>query len=195
MEQNGHARGDGVTSRRDGRAPHPDTHTMWSIVGAGCGPQGHPRLRPGGPQDACINKVFRRARTRWPLRAASPRRSATWAGRLAWHTCITVKGADWLGDQDAIGILCRNARGVYGGALTAALSRTDAAASTTPFGGMTPEYGEAPRRAAYCAAADAAGQPCCTPSMRQSLKNRRVLHEYFAIDLMMIRRRLPCVVA
>ena len=101
----------------------------------------------------------------------------------------TVKGADWLGDQDAIEYLCRNAPEAvyelehYG----VPFSRTeDGRIYQRPFGGMTTEYGEGPPAQRTCAAADRTGHAMLHTLYGQSLKHAAEFFiEYFAIDLMM----------
>ncbi len=101
----------------------------------------------------------------------------------------TVKGADWLGDQDAIEYLCRNAPEAvyelehYG----VPFSRTeDGRIYQRPFGGMTTEYGEGPPAQRTCAAADRTGHAMLHTLYGQSLQHSAEFFiEYFAIDLMM----------
>ena len=106
-----------------------------------------------------------------------------------WHMYDTVKGADWLGDQDAIEYLCRHAPEAvyelehYG----VPFSRTeDGRIYQRPFGGMTTEYGEGPPAQRTCAAADRTGHAMLHTLYGQSLKHAAEFFiEYFAIDLMM----------
>jgi succinate dehydrogenase / fumarate reductase flavoprotein subunit len=101
----------------------------------------------------------------------------------------TVKGADWLGDQDAIEYLCRNAPEAvyeldhYG----VPFSRTeDGRIYQRPFGGMTTHYGEGPPALRTAAAADRTGHAMLHTLYGQSLKqSAEFFIEYFAIDLMM----------
>ena len=101
----------------------------------------------------------------------------------------TVKGADWLGDQDAIEYLCRNAPEAvyelehYG----VPFSRTeDGRIYQRPFGGMTTDYGEGPPAQRTCAAADRTGHAMLHTLYGQSLRHSAEFFiEYFAIDLIM----------
>jgi succinate dehydrogenase / fumarate reductase flavoprotein subunit len=106
-----------------------------------------------------------------------------------WHMYDTVKGADWLGDQDAIEYLCRNAPEAvyeldhYG----VPFSRTeDGRIYQRPFGGMTTHYGEGPPALRTAAAADRTGHAMLHTLYGQSLRqSAEFFIEYFAIDLMM----------
>ena len=85
------------------------------VVGAGgSGMRAALELARRGPAASrCSPRCSRRARTRWPRRAASPRRSATSSeDNWHWHMYDTVKGSDYLGDQDAIEYMCRTANEV-----------------------------------------------------------------------------------
>jgi succinate dehydrogenase / fumarate reductase flavoprotein subunit len=96
----------------------------------------------------------------------------------------TVKGSDWLGDQDAIEYLCRNAPAAvyelehYG----LPFSRTeDGKIYQRPFGGMTTEFGEGPAAQRTCAAADRTGHAMLHTLYGQSLRNSAEFFiEYFA---------------
>ena len=106
-----------------------------------------------------------------------------------WHMYDTVKGSDWLGDQDAIEYLCRNAPDAvyelehYG----VPFSRTeDGKIYQRPFGGMTTDFGEGPPAQRTCAAADRTGHAMLHTLYGQSLRHSAEFFvEYFAIDLMM----------
>ena len=106
-----------------------------------------------------------------------------------WHMYDTVKGADWLGDQDAIEYLCRNAPAAvyelehYG----VPFSRTeDGKIYQRPFGGMTTEFGEGPPAQRTCAAADRTGHAMLHTLYGQALRHKcEFFIEYFAIDLIM----------
>jgi succinate dehydrogenase / fumarate reductase flavoprotein subunit len=101
----------------------------------------------------------------------------------------TVKGSDWLGDQDAIEYLCRNAPDAvyelehYG----MPFSRTEAGKIyQRPFGGMTTEFGEGPPAQRTCAAADRTGHAMLHTLYGQSLRHSADFFiEYFALDLIM----------
>ena len=105
-----------------------------------------------------------------------------------WHMYDTVKGSDWLGDQDAIEYMCREAVPAihelehFG----VPFSRTeDGRIYQRPFGGHMSEYGKAPVPRA-CAAADRTGHAILHTLYQQSLKhNAEFFVEYFALDLIM----------
>jgi succinate dehydrogenase / fumarate reductase flavoprotein subunit len=105
-----------------------------------------------------------------------------------WHMYDTVKGSDWLGDQDAIEYLCRNAPAAvyelehWG----VPFSRTsDGKIYQRAFGGMTKNYGEAPIQRT-CAAADRTGHAMLHTMYGQSLAHSTEFFiEYFALDLIM----------
>ncbi|MCK5431468.1 MAG: succinate dehydrogenase flavoprotein subunit, partial [Gammaproteobacteria bacterium] len=105
-----------------------------------------------------------------------------------WHMYDTVKGSDWLGDQDAIEYMCREAvpsvielehQGVP-------FSRTEEGKIyQRPFGGMTTNYGEGIAQRT-CAAADRTGHAILHTLYQQSLKHEAEFFiEYFALDLIM----------
>jgi succinate dehydrogenase / fumarate reductase flavoprotein subunit len=160
------------------------------IVGAGgAGLRAALGMSAGGFSTACISKVFP---TRSHTVAAQGGISAA-LGNLdednwRYHMYDTVKGADWLGDQDAIEYMCRNA-------IPAVLeleqfgvpfSRTaDGKIYQRPFGGHTREYGkEMVRRA--CAAADRTGHAILHTLYQQCLKHKtKFFVEYIALDLIM----------
>ena len=106
-----------------------------------------------------------------------------------WHMYDTVKGADWLGDQDAIEYMCRHANAAvyelehYG----VPFSRTeDGHIYQRPFGGMTTEFGEGPPAQRTAAAADRTGHAMLHTLYGQSLRHSaQFFIEYFAIDLIM----------
>jgi succinate dehydrogenase / fumarate reductase flavoprotein subunit len=105
-----------------------------------------------------------------------------------WHMYDTVKGSDWLGDQDAIEYMCKEAPDAiielehYG----VPFSRTeDGKIYQRPFGGMTTRYGEGTAQRT-CAAADRTGHAMLHTLYQQSLKHDAEFYiEYFAVDLMM----------
>ena len=142
-----------------------------------------------GLKTACITKVFP---TRSHTVAAQGGVGAA-LGNMAednwvWHMYDTVKGADWLGDQDAIEYMCREAIPAvhelehYG----VPFSRTpDGKIYQRPFGGHMRNFGEAPVQRA-CAAADRTGHAILHTLYQQSLKHKAEFFvEYFALDLMM----------
>ncbi|MHB1207785.1 MAG: succinate dehydrogenase flavoprotein subunit [Rhodospirillaceae bacterium] len=142
-----------------------------------------------GLKTACITKVFP---TRSHTVAAQGGVGAA-LGNMAednwvWHMYDTVKGADWLGDQDAIEYMCREAIPAvhelehYG----VPFSRTpEGKIYQRPFGGHMRNFGEAPVQRA-CAAADRTGHAILHTLYQQSLKhNAEFFVEYFALDMMM----------
>ena len=160
------------------------------VVGAGgAGLRATLGLAEQGLSTACLSKVFP---TRSHTVAAQGGISAA-LGNMGpddwrWHMYDTVKGADWLGDQDAIEYMCKEAPASvielehYG----VPFSRTeDGRIYQRPFGGMTTEFGKgiAQRTAA---AADRTGHAMLHTLYQQSLKHSAEFFiEYFAIDLIM----------
>ncbi len=161
------------------------------VVGAGgAGLRATFGLAQKGLSTACITKVFP---TRSHTVAAQGGISAALGnmGPDDWrfHFYDTIKGSDWLGDQDAIEYMCREAipaiielehQGVP-------FSRTeDGRIYQRPFGGMTTQYGEGPAAHRTCAAADRTGHAILHTLYQQSLKHdARFFVEYFALDLIM----------
>ncbi len=160
------------------------------VVGAGgAGLRATMGLAAAGLKTACITKVFP---TRSHTVAAQGGIGAA-LGNMAedsweWHMYDTVKGSDWLGDQDAIEYMCRAAIPAvqelehFG----VPFSRTpDGKIYQRPFGGHMRNYGEAPVQRA-CAAADRTGHAILHTLYQQCLKyDAEFFVEYFAIDLMM----------
>ena len=105
-----------------------------------------------------------------------------------WHMYDTVKGSDWLGDQDAIEYLCRNApEAVYElEHFGVPFSRTEEGKIyQRPFGGMTTEFGKGIAQRT-CAAADRTGHAILHTLYGQCVKNdTEFFIEYFAMDLIM----------
>jgi succinate dehydrogenase / fumarate reductase flavoprotein subunit len=161
------------------------------VVGAGgAGLRATLGMAAEGLNTACITKVFP---TRSHTVAAQGGISAALANMgeddWRWHMFDTIKGSDWLGDQDAIEYMCRNAvESVielehYG----VPFSRTEEGKIyQRPFGGMTTHYGEGPAAQRTCAAADRTGHAILHTLYTQSLKyNAQFFVEYFALDLLM----------
>lgn len=160
------------------------------VVGAGgAGLRATFGMAAQGLSTACITKVFP---TRSHTVAAQGGMSAA-LGNMGeddwrWHMYDTIKGSDWLGDQDAIEYMCKEAIPAvielehYG----VPFSRTDAGEIyQRPFGGMTTNYGEGTAQRT-CAAADRTGHAILHTLYQQSLKHdAKFLIEYFAIDLVM----------
>ena len=160
------------------------------IIGAGgAGLRATFGLAEAGFKTACITKVFP---TRSHTVAAQGGISAA-LGNMGdddwrWHMYDTIKGSDWLGDQDAIEYMCKEAPDAvielehYG----VPFSRTeDGLIYQRPFGGMTTHYGEGTAQRT-CAAADRTGHAMLHTLYQQSLKHDAEFYiEYFAVDLMM----------
>jgi hypothetical protein len=161
------------------------------VVGAGgAGLRAALGAAQAGLKTACITKVFP---TRSHTVAAQGGISAA-LGNMGeddwrWHMYDTVKGSDWLGDQDAIEYSAANApEGVYElEHWGVPFSRTEEGKIyQRPFGGMTTEFGEGPRCSAPAPPPTAPATPCCTRSMASALRNSTEFFiEYFAIDLIM----------
>ncbi len=170
------------------------------VVGAGgSGLRSTFGLAEAGFTTACITKVFP---TRSHTVAAQGGISAA-LGNMGeddwrWHMYDTVKGADWLGDQDAIEYMCKEAPKAvielehYG----VPFSRTEEGKIyQRPFGGMTTHFGEGTAQRT-CAAADRTGHAMLHTLYQQSLKHdAEFFIEYFAIDLIMIDGECRGVVA
>ncbi len=160
------------------------------VVGAGgAGLRATVGCSQAGLRTACISKVFP---TRSHTVAAQGGISAS-LGNMGpddwrWHMYDTVKGSDWLGDQDSIEYLCRNAPAAvyelehWG----VPFSRTEEGKIyQRPFGGMTTDYGKGIAQRT-CAAADRTGHAILHTLYGQALKNNTEFFiEYFAIDLIM----------
>jgi succinate dehydrogenase / fumarate reductase flavoprotein subunit len=161
------------------------------VVGAGgAGLRATFGMAQKGLSTACISKVFP---TRSHTVAAQGGISAA-LGNMGeddwrWHMYDTVKGSDWLGDQDAIEYMCREAADAiielehYG----VPFSRTkEGKIYQRPFGGMTKNFGEGGPAQRTCAAADRTGHAILHTLYQQSLKHdAQFFIEYFALDLIM----------
>jgi succinate dehydrogenase / fumarate reductase flavoprotein subunit len=160
------------------------------VVGAGgSGLRATLGLAEAGLSTACITKVFP---TRSHTVAAQGGISAALGnmGEDDWrfHMYDTVKGSDWLGDQDAIELMCKEAPAAvielehYG----MPFSRTnDGRIYQRPFGGMTTHYGKGTAHRT-CAAADRTGHAMLHTLYQQSLRHSATFFiEFFAIDLIM----------
>jgi succinate dehydrogenase / fumarate reductase flavoprotein subunit len=161
------------------------------VIGAGgAGLRATLGMSSKGLSTACITKVFP---TRSHTVAAQGGISAA-LGNMGeddwrWHAFDTIKGSDWLGDQDAIEYMCSEAPDAiielehYG----VPFSRTkEGKIYQRPFGGMTTNYGEGSAAQRTCAAADRTGHAILHTLYQQSLKhNAKFFIEYFALDLIM----------
>ncbi|HEX7968399.1 MAG TPA: succinate dehydrogenase flavoprotein subunit [Stellaceae bacterium] len=159
------------------------------VGGGGAGLRATLGMTIAGLNTACISKVFP---TRSHTVAAQGGISAA-LGNMGeddwrWHMYDTVKGSDWLGDQDAIEYMCRNAIPAvielehYG----VPFSRTEEGKIyQRPFGGHMVHYGKALAKRA-CAAADRTGHAMIHTLYQQCLRNNaQFFVEYFALDLIM----------
>jgi succinate dehydrogenase / fumarate reductase flavoprotein subunit len=161
------------------------------VVGAGgAGLRATLGLAEAGLKTANVTKLF-------PTRSHTVAAQGGISGALGnmgkddwrWHFFDTVKGSDWLGDQDAIEYMTREAIPAiielehYG----VPFSRTpEGKIYQRPFGGMTTEFGKGPPAQRTCAAADRTGHAMLHTLYQQSLKCRAQFYiEYFALDLLM----------
>jgi succinate dehydrogenase flavoprotein subunit len=175
----------------NGKAYPIEDHT-YDVVVVGAGGAGLRAVvgcSEAGLRTACITKVFP---TRSHTVAAQGGISAS-LGNMhpddwRWHMYDTVKGSDWLGDQDAIEYMVRNAPDAvyelehWG----VPFSRTeDGKIYQRPFGGMTTDYGKGQAQRT-CAAADRTGHAMLHTMYGQSLRHSAEFYiEFFAIDLIM----------
>jgi succinate dehydrogenase / fumarate reductase flavoprotein subunit len=161
------------------------------VVGAGgSGLRAALGAAQSGLKTACVTKVF-------PTRSHTVAAQGGIAASLGnmspddwrWHMYDTVKGSDWLGDQDSIEYLCRNAPDAvyelehWG----MPFSRTeDGNIYQRPFGGMMQNMGQGPEAQRTCAAADRTGHAMLHTLYGQSLRHKTEFFiEYFALDLIM----------
>jgi succinate dehydrogenase / fumarate reductase flavoprotein subunit len=174
-------------------AAYPITDHAYDVVVIGAGGAGL-RATLGctveGLKTACISKVF-------PTRSHTVAAQGGIAAALGnmsdddwrWHMYDTVKGSDWLGDQDAIEYMCRQAIPAvielehFG----VPFSRTALGQIyQRPFGGHMQEYGDGAPANRACAAADRTGHAILHTLYQQSLRNNAEFFvEYFALDLIM----------
>ena len=161
------------------------------VVGAGgSGLRAVMECAQNGLKTACITKVF-------PTRSHTVAAQGGIAASLGnmgpdhwtWHMYDTVKGSDWLGDQDAIEYLVREAPAAVYELEHAGVpfSRTDEGKIyQRPFGGMMQNMGAGPPAQRTCAAADRTGHAMLHALYQQSLKYDADFYiEYFALDLIM----------
>jgi succinate dehydrogenase / fumarate reductase, flavoprotein subunit len=171
---------------------YPITDHVFDVIVVGAGGSGLRAtlgMQAKGLKTACISKVF-------PTRSHTVAAQGGIAASLAnmgddnwrYHMYDTIKGSDWLGDQDAIEYMCRNAKEAvielehFG----VPFSRTEEGTIyQRPFGGHTVEYGKSMARRA-CSAADRTGHAILHTLYQQCLKHQAEFFiEYFAIDLLM----------
>lgn len=161
------------------------------VVGAGgSGLRAALGAAQAGLKTACVSKVF-------PTRSHTVAAQGGIAASLGnmspddwrWHMYDTVKGSDWLGDQDSIEYLCREApKAVYElENWGMPFSRTDEGKIyQRPFGGMMQNMGQGPEAQRTCAAADRTGHAMLHTLYGQSLRHETEFFiEYFALDLIM----------
>ena len=141
-----------------------------------------------GLKTACITKVF-------PTRSHTVAAQGGVAASLGnmdpddwrWHMYDTVKGSDWLGDQDAIEYMCKNAipAVIELEHMGVPFSRTEAGRIyQRPFGGHMMDYGDGNPAKRACAAADRTGHAIIHTLYQQCLRhNAQFFVEYFALDL------------
>jgi succinate dehydrogenase / fumarate reductase, flavoprotein subunit len=190
---------EGKTNGSNGAAPsingraYPIEDHVYDVVVVGAGGSGLRAVvgcSEAGLRTACITKVF-------PTRSHTVAAQGGIAAALGnmgeddwrWHMYDTVKGSDWLGDQDAIEYLCRNApEAVYElehWGLPFSRREEDGKIYQRPFGGMTTHYGKGTAQRT-CAAADRTGHAMLHTMYGQALRHAAEFFvEYFAIDLIM----------
>ncbi len=169
---------------------HHHTYDAVVIGAGGSGLRATMGLAESGLKTACITKVF-------PTRSHTVAAQGGIAASLGnmgkdtwqWHMFDTVKGSDWLGDQDAIEYMVREApKAVYElEHYGVPFSRTEEGKIyQRAFGGMTTDFGEGPAAQRTCAASDRTGHAMLHAMYQQSLKyDSDFFIEYFAIDLIM----------
>ncbi len=186
------AEGFGTAPGINGKA-YPIVDHVFDVVVVGAGGAGLRAIvgcSEAGLRTAAITKVF-------PTRSHTVAAQGGVAAALAnmgpdnwkWHMYDTVKGSDWLGDQDSIEYLCRHAPAAvyelehWG----VPFSRTeDGRIYQRPFGGMTTDFGKGPPAQRTCAAADRTGHALLHTLYGQALRHSAEFFvEYFAIDLIM----------
>jgi succinate dehydrogenase / fumarate reductase, flavoprotein subunit len=184
--------GGGAAPSINGRA-YPIEDHVYDVVVVGAGGSGLRAVvgcSEAGLRTACVTKVF-------PTRSHTVAAQGGIAAALGnmgeddwrWHMYDTVKGSDWLGDQDAIEYLCRNApEAVYElehWGLPFSRREEDGKIYQRPFGGMTTHYGKGTAQRT-CAAADRTGHAMLHTMYGQALRHSAEFFiEYFAIDLIM----------
>ena len=169
------------------------------VIGAGgAGLRATTGLAEKGYNVACISKLFP---TRSHTVAAQGGINASLGNKTVddwrWHFYDTVKGSDWLGDQDAIQFMCREAPVVveeleqYG----MPFSRTeDGKIYQRAFGGQSLDYGKGGQAYRTACAADRTGHAMLHTLYGNSLKHdANFFIEYFALDLIMNKSNTACV--
>ena len=193
MAETGANGGNGSTAPAINGRAYPIEEHAYDVIVIGAGGSGLRAVvgcSEAGLRTACITKVF-------PTRSHTVAAQGGIAAALGnmgeddwrWHMYDTVKGSDWLGDQDAIEYMCRNApEAVYElehWGLPFSRREEDGKIYQRPFGGMTTHYGKGTAQRT-CAAADRTGHAMLHTMYGQALRHQTEFFiEYFAIDLMM----------
>src|ERR1044072_7367769 len=193
MASNGQTNGNGSGAPAVNGSAYPIEDHTYDVVVVGAGGAGLRAVvgcAEAGLRTACITKGF-------PTRShtvAAPGGNAAALGNMVqddwrWHMYDTVKGADWLGDQDTIEYMCANApAAVYElehWGLPFSRREEDGKIYQRPFGGMTTHYGKGTAQRT-CAAADRTGHAMLHTMYGQALRHASEFFiEYFAIDLIM----------
>src|SRR5246127_5706023 len=188
MAGGGNGKGSGAAATSGHAYPIEDHTYDVVVVGAGgAGLRAVVGCGEAGLRTACITKVF-------PTRSHTVAAQGGIAAALGnmgeddwrWHMFDTVKGADWLGDQDAIEYMCRSAPEAFYELEHWGLPfsrREDGKIYQRPFGGMTTHYGKGTAQRT-CAAADRTGHAILHTLYQQALAHDATFFiEYFAIDL------------
>ena len=157
------------------------------VGGGGAGLRAAVELARGGLRTAVVSKLFpTRSHTVAAQGGISAALGNVTPDNWHWHMYDTVKGSDYLGDQDAIEYMCRHAAdAVYElEHMGMPFSRLDdGRIYQRPFGGMSQNYGGA-QASRTCAAADRTGHAMLHTLYQQSLKaGAHFFNEYFAVDL------------
>lgn len=166
----------------------PVRHFDAVIVGAGgAGMRAALQLSEAGLKTAVLSKVFpTRSHTVAAQGGVSASLGNSEEDHWTWHMYDTVKGSDWLGDQDAIEFMCREAPKVvtelehYGMPFD---RNADGTIYQRPFGGHMSNFGEKPVRRA-CAAADRTGHAMLHALYQRNVRaNTHFFVEWMALDL------------
>ena len=159
------------------------------VGGGGSGMRTALQLAQSGLKTACVSKVF-------PTRSHTVSAQGGITCAIAsddpnddwrWHMYDTVKGSDYIGDQDAIEYMCSvGPQAVFElEHMGLPFSRTETGRIyQRPFGGQSKDYGKGGQAARTCAAADRTGHALLHTLYQQNLKaNTTFLSEWFAVDL------------
>jgi succinate dehydrogenase / fumarate reductase flavoprotein subunit len=168
------------------------THDVVVVGAGGAGLRATMGMAASGLRTACLTKVYpTRSHTVSAQGGISAALGNMGPDDWRWHMYDTVKGSDWLGDQNAIEYMCREAvpAVIELEHMGVPFSRTeDGRIFQRPFGGMTTEFGEGEQVARTCAAADRTGHAILHTLYQQSLRHdAEFFIEYVALDLIMER--------